>query len=95
MFGMMLPCGPDALPLSNMHMAGMGTTMMKYRMGSKNLPNLPDLMSQARELGVRLIACSMSMEAMGITLEELEDGVEIGGVADMLDSANTTPSFFI
>ena len=95
MFGMMLPCGPDALPLSNMHMAGMGTKMMKYRMGSKNLPNLPDLMTQARELGVRLIACSMSMEAMGITIEELEDGVEIGGVADMLDSAATTPSFFI
>ena len=69
--------------------------MMKYRMGSKNLPNLPDLMTQARELGVRLIACSMSMEAMGITIEELEDGVEIGGVADMLDSAATTPSFFI
>lgn len=95
MFGMMLPCGPDALPLSKMHMGGMGTAMMKYRMGSKNLPTLPGLMAQARELGVRLIACSMSMEAMGITLAELEDGVEIGGVADMLDSAGTTPTFFI
>ncbi len=95
MFGMMMPCGPNAVPLSKMHMGGMGTAMMKYRMGSKNLPNLPGLMAEARELGVRLIACSMSLEAMGVTAAELEDGVELGGVADMLAYANTTPTFFI
>ncbi|MFM7179951.1 MAG: DsrE/DsrF/DrsH-like family protein [Verrucomicrobiales bacterium] len=96
MFGMMMPRGADKLPLSNMHMAGMGTAMMKYRMGSKNLPNLPGLIDAARKAGVRMLACSMSMEAMGITLEELVDGVEVGGVADMLScSATSATSMFI
>jgi len=90
MFGFMLPTGPDKLPLSNMHMAGMGTAMMKQRMAAKNLPNLPGLMKSAIEGGVRLVACTMSMEAMGIKKEELIDGVELGGVAEYLGAASET-----
>lgn len=90
MFGFMLPKGPSKLPLSNMHMGGMGTAMMKNRMASKDLPNLPDLMKSAIENNVRLVACTMSMEAMGIKQEELIDGVELGGVAEYLDSARST-----
>ena len=90
LFGWMLPQGPDKLPLSNMHMGGIGTAMMKGRMASKDLPNLPDLMKQAIEGGVRLVACTMSMEAMGIRKEELIDGVELGGVAEYLGSATET-----
>jgi NADPH-dependent 2,4-dienoyl-CoA reductase/sulfur reductase-like enzyme/peroxiredoxin family protein/TusA-related sulfurtransferase/rhodanese-related sulfurtransferase len=90
MFGMMLPTGPDKLPLSNMHMAGMGTAMMKQRMAAKDLPNLPDLMQSAIEGGVRLVACTMSMDAMGIKKEELIDGVELGGVAEYLGAASET-----
>jgi len=96
MFGWMLPTGPDKLPLSNMHMAGMGTWMMKGRMASKNLPNLPGLLDQALKSGVRMVACTMSMEAMGITREELIDGVELGGVADFLGaSAASGTNLFI
>jgi peroxiredoxin family protein/TusA-related sulfurtransferase len=96
MFGMMMPRGADKLPLSNMHMGGMGTTMMKYRMASKNLPSLPGLIADARKAGVRMLACAMSMDAMGLTLGELVEGVEVGGVADMLDcSANSATSMFI
>ena len=90
MFGIMLPTGPDKLPLSNMHMAGMGTAMMKQRMAAKDLPNLPDLINSAIEGGARLVACTMSMEAMGITKEELIDGVELGGVAEYLGAASET-----
>jgi len=90
MFGIMLPTGPDKLPLSNMHMAGMGTAMMKQRMAAKDLPNLPDLIKSAIEGGARLVACTMSMEAMGITKEELIDGVELGGVAEYLGAASET-----
>ncbi len=90
LFGWMLPKGPGKLPLSNMHMAGMGTTMMKGRMASKNLPNLPDLMESAIKGGTRLVACTMSMEAMGIRREELIDGVELGGVAEFLGAASKT-----
>ncbi len=96
MFGWLLPRGANKLPLSQMHMAGMGTRMMKGRMKAKDLPNLPDLMQSARESGVRLVACAMSMEAMGIREEELIDGVELGGVAEYLGAAaDTQANLFI
>lgn len=87
MFGWMLPRGLGALPLSKLNFMGAGRRLMKYNMASKNLPNLPGLFGAARLAGVRLVACTMSMEAMGIRAEELIDGVEFGGVADYLDSA--------
>jgi NADPH-dependent 2,4-dienoyl-CoA reductase/sulfur reductase-like enzyme/peroxiredoxin family protein/TusA-related sulfurtransferase/rhodanese-related sulfurtransferase len=90
MFGWMMPRGVNRLPLSNMHMAGMGTRMMKWRMASKNLPNLPGLLADAQRNGARIVACSMSMDAMGIRKEEMIDGVEIGGVADFLAATRQT-----
>ena len=90
MFGWMLPRGANKLPLSKMHMGGLGTWMMKGRMAGKNLPNLPVLMEDARKAGIRLVACTMSMEAMGIREEELIDGVELGGVAEYLGAASET-----
>ena len=89
-FGWMLPRGANKLPLSKMHMGGMGTWMMKDRMAGKKLPNLPGLMEDARKSGIRLVACTMSMEAMGIREEELIDGVELGGVAEYLGAASET-----
>lgn len=90
MFGWMLPRGANKLPLSQMHMGGLGTWMMKDRMAGKQLPNLPGLMEAARESGIRLVACTMSMEAMGIREDELIDGVELGGVAEYLGAASET-----
>ncbi|HAZ00176.1 MAG TPA: hypothetical protein DCY38_05255 [Opitutae bacterium] len=90
MFGWMLPRGANKLPLSKMHMGGLGTWMMKDRMAGKNLPNLHGLMEDARKAGIRLVACTMSMEAMGIREEELIDGVELGGVAEYLGAASET-----
>lgn len=88
MFGMMMPRGAKRLKLSKMHMLGAGTAMMKHVMRSKNVDSLPDLMQQAMDSGVKLIACAMSMEVMGIKREELIDGIEIGGVARFLDDAD-------
>lgn len=90
MFGWMLPKGASKLPLSQMHMAGMGTQMMKKRMRDKNLPNLHELMESAVKSGIRLVACAMSMDAMGIHEKELIDGVEIGGVAEFLGASSDT-----
>jgi NADPH-dependent 2,4-dienoyl-CoA reductase/sulfur reductase-like enzyme/peroxiredoxin family protein/TusA-related sulfurtransferase/rhodanese-related sulfurtransferase len=90
MFGWMLPRGLGALPLSKMNFGGAGRRMMKYQMASKGLPNLPGLLGAARLAGVRMVVCTMSMEAMGIRAEELIDGVEFGGVADYLASAETS-----
>lgn len=87
MFGMMMPRGTSRLKLSKMHMGGMGTKMMKKVMKDKNVDSLEDLMKNAMTNGVRIVACTMSMDVMGITKEELIDGVEFAGVAAYLGDA--------
>ena len=87
MFGMMLPKHAGKLTLSKMNFAGAGPVMMKARMKSKNVDMVESMMTQALSAGVRLVACQMSMDIMGVTKEELMDGVEIGGVATYYEAA--------
>lgn len=96
MFGRMMPRGAGKLKLSNMNMLGMGTKMMKSVMKSKNVSSLEELMEAAKKNGVRLVACTMSMDVMGIRPEELIDGVELAGVASYLgDAENANVNLFI
>ncbi len=83
-FGIMMPRGPKKLPISNMNIGGMGAWMMKKVMKKKNVESLESLIKNAMNIGVKIVACSMSMDVMGIKKEELIDGVEIGGVATYL-----------
>jgi peroxiredoxin family protein len=87
MFGWMMPRGAERTRLSQMNMLGMGTRMIKGIMKAKQVPSLSELIDNARQNGVRLVACAMSMDLMGIKREELIDGVEEGGVAMYLDQA--------
>jgi len=87
MFGAMLPRGAAKLRLSKMNMAGMGTAMMKKIMDDKSVDSLETLMRMAMNNGVKLVACTMSMDVMGIRPEELIDGVELGGVGAYLGDA--------
>lgn len=87
MFGWMLPLGPDGAKLSKMNFLGAGTLMMKSMMRKKKMPGLNELMNMAVSLDVKLVACTTSMEMMGIKREELIDNIEIGGVATFLGSA--------
>lgn len=89
MFGMMLPKHLGKLTLSKLNMGGLGTWMMKLRMKALGIPSLQEMLQQARQQGVRLVACQMSMDVMGVKREELLDGVEIGGVATFLEAADT------
>ncbi|NLF22579.1 MAG: hypothetical protein GX590_05395 [Lentisphaerae bacterium] len=87
MFGLMLPKGATRLALSKMHMGGMGTAMMKQVMAGQHVPSLPELLNQARGLGVKFIACDMAMGVMGITREELIEVDEVAGVAGFVEMA--------
>lgn len=87
LFGLMMPRGSQKLKLSKMNMAGMGTALLKKIMNEKNVDSLETLMKTAMANGVRLVACTMSMDIMGITKDELIDGVEFGGVASYLGDA--------
>jgi peroxiredoxin family protein len=89
----MRPRGPKKLATSKMNFAGIGPRLFGYMMGKKNVEPLHSLIEVAAEFGVKIIACQMSMDVMGIKREDLIDGVEVGGVAAMLSSsykANTT-----
>ena len=87
MFGMMLPSDSTKLNLSKMSMLGAGDKMMRHIMAKKSIDSLEVLREQALKNGVEFIACQMSMDVMGISKEELLDGVQIGGVASMLEYA--------
>jgi NADPH-dependent 2,4-dienoyl-CoA reductase/sulfur reductase-like enzyme/peroxiredoxin family protein/TusA-related sulfurtransferase/rhodanese-related sulfurtransferase len=87
MMGVMLPKGPSALPLTHMQMGGLGSVAMKMQMKQKHLPNLPDLMKDAIEGNVRMVACTMSMSAFGLESEDMIKDIEYGGVADFLEAA--------
>jgi peroxiredoxin family protein len=88
MFGLMMPKGASKVKLSKMHMAGMGTFMIQQVMKHKNVYSLSRLIDEARNNNIKFVACSMSMDIMGIKKEELIDGVEIGGVATYLEKAD-------
>lgn len=97
MFGMMLPKSAQHLSLSKMHMAGMGTAMMKMVMKQKKVASLPELIALAEELGVNLHACEMSMNVMGLKRGELLDSVkDVVGVASYLaDASQSQITLFI
>lgn len=96
MFGAMMPRGTSKLTLSNMNMGGMGTAMMKKVMKDKNVNSLEDLMKTAMANGVKIVACTMSMDVMGLTKEELIDGIEYAGVAAYLgDAEQSNVNLFI
>lgn len=96
MFGKMMPQGVTKLKLSKMNMGGMGTAMMRRVMKDKNIDSLEDLIKKAMNNGVKMIACTMSMDVMGITKEELIDGVEFAGVGAYLgDAEESNVNLFI
>jgi len=96
MFGGMMPRGAGKLKLSKMNMAGMGTAMMRKVMRDKNVDSLEELIRKAMEAGVKIVACTMSMDVMGIKEEELIPGVELGGVGAYLgDAEESNVNLFI
>ena len=85
-----------SLGTSKLNYFGMGARMLRSMMKDKDIASLEELMALAREMGVKMIACTMSMDAMGVRKEELEDGLEYGGVAAYLaDAVQSRVTLFI
>lgn len=87
MFGWMLPTHSGKLKLSKMNMGDAGSWMMRLIMKRKRIDSLESLIQQAIDNGVEMIACTMSMDVMGVQKEELMDNVTLGGVASYLERA--------
>lgn len=96
MMALMSPGSSKGLPVSKMNYFGVGAKMLRSMMKQRNINSLEEMISLAREMGVRMIACEMSRDLMGIQEAELIDGLECGGVAAFLaDSLKSRTSLFI
>ena len=92
----MMPRGAGKLKISRMNMLGMGTAMIKKVMRKKNVDSIETLIQKAMKAGVKIVACTMSMDIMGIKEEELIPGVELGGVGAYLgDAEESNVNLFI
>ena len=81
--------GAEKAKLSRMHMMGMGTAMIKSMMKKHNVAPLKELIADAKDLDIRLVACEMTMDLMGVPKEQLIPEVtEIAGVGTYLDAAS-------
>ena len=96
MMALMSPGSSRNLPVSKMNYYGVGAKMLRAMMKQKNVNSLEEMISLAKDLGVRMIACEMSRDVMGIKESELVPGLECGGVASFLaDSLKSRTSLFI
>jgi peroxiredoxin family protein len=96
MFAMMTPSGSKALGVSRMNFFGVGAMMLRSMMQEKGIASLEELMEIAKDLGVKIIACTMSMDAMGVSKEQLIDNLEYGGVATyMADASRSKVTLFV
>ena len=87
MFGKMMPRGADKMGLSKMNFAGMGPKLIKDIMKKHNVMLLPQLIEMAQEQDVKLVACTMTMDLLGLKQEELLGNIEYAGVAAYLADA--------
>jgi peroxiredoxin family protein len=96
MLAVMTPSSSETLGTSKMNYFGMGAVMLRKIMKDKRIATLEELMALAREMDVKFIACTMSMDAMGVSQAELLDGLTYGGVATyMADAVRSRVTLFI
>jgi peroxiredoxin family protein len=96
MLAMMTPGSTESMGLSKLNFFGAGAVMLRKMMKDKDIASLEDLVAMARDLDVKMIACTMSMDALGVRKDELIDGLEYGGVATYLaDAARSRVTLFI
>lgn len=88
MFAMMTPRSTDGMGVSQMNFMGIGAKMLRQMMKEKDVTSVEEMMEMARELGVKRIACTMSMDVMGVDRKELADDIELGGVAAFMAEAS-------
>jgi peroxiredoxin family protein len=87
MMTLMTPGGIRSLGTSKFNFSGIGPLMFRSMMKRKNVVSLDELAAIAREFGVREVACSMTMDVMGVDKDELLPHVEVGGVGMFVGEA--------
>jgi peroxiredoxin family protein len=97
MMGMMMPRGARKTGISKMNFGGMGAAMMRTIMKKKGINSLTELMNMAVELGVRFTVCTMTLDMMGFSAEDLIalPNLGMGGVTSCLGDALNSRMFLV
>ena len=66
-------------------MTAMASMMMKGMFKKRSVPTIKELLDMARDSGVKLVACQMTLDVLGIKRENLIDGIEFGGLATFIE----------
>jgi peroxiredoxin family protein len=96
MLSLMNHGGSDHLKLSKMNFAGAGPAMMKKLAKDHKIAMPAELMEMARDMGVHMVPCQMTMDLMGLTREDLIDGLaDPAGATTALLEAQDAITLFI
>jgi peroxiredoxin family protein len=97
MLSVMNPGNTDKAKLSKLNFAGAGPMMMKKLAATNKAPNPTELLELAQEMGVRLIPCQMTMDLLGLTTDDLIDGLEeaVGAATALLEMNDSSIQLFI
>ncbi len=96
-----VPLGNSSMPMPNIvgalpGMTAIATKMMKSMFKKHGVATIGQLLELAKESGVKLIACQMTMDVLGIKQSDIIDGVEFGGAATFMDiAADSQISLFV
>jgi peroxiredoxin family protein len=68
-------------------MVSLASKMMRDKFARNNVATIRTLLDEARELGVRLVGCQMTIDVFGYSQDDFVDGVEFGGAAAFMSEA--------
>lgn len=96
MFGWMMPRGANKLSLSKMNFLGLGPKMIDHVVKKHNAMSVPQLIELANEQDINLVACTMTMDLLGIQEEEMMESINHGGVGAYIgDAEQANTNLFI
>jgi peroxiredoxin family protein len=77
-------------------MTSLASMMMSGMFKKQSVPSIKELLAMAKESGVKLVACQMTMDVLGMKQKDLIDGIEYGGLATFIEyGMGSTISLFI
>jgi peroxiredoxin family protein len=97
MMSVMNPGSAQKAKLSRYHFAGAGPAMFKKLADDHQVAKPDELIAIAKDLGVRLVPCQMTMDLLGLKREDLIDGLEepIGAATALLEMRESAVQLFI
>lgn len=76
-------------------MSKIATWMMRYQIKKLDFPPIPEFVEMIVDAGAKVYGCEMTMDMMGLTVDDLVDGAEVLGVMEMLEMTKDSQMMFI